>query len=126
MPKADIGQKIGCGAHLSGLIRTKTNQFNLQQAYTLDELSNTAPEELTKLLLPVDILVRNLGKINLSDSQYAKIKNGHHVPLEHTYVVSGNLLFNQSTLYYNNIFLGVATIEEQIIKPLRLCNTLNL
>ncbi len=25
----DIGQKIGCGAHLSGLIRTKTNQFNL-------------------------------------------------------------------------------------------------
>jgi tRNA pseudouridine55 synthase len=118
----DIGKKLGCGAHLSALVRTKTNQFKLQQAYTLDELSNMAHEELIKLLLPVDILVSHLDKIDLSDMQYAKIKNGNPVSC---HCEPGNAgQSNLSRLYYNDIFLGVATItEDQMIKPLRLCNT---
>jgi len=47
----DIGQKLGCGAHLSGLVRTKTNHFNIQQSKTLEELSNIEPNELINLLL---------------------------------------------------------------------------
>jgi tRNA pseudouridine55 synthase len=133
----DIGQKLGCGAHLSALVRTKTNHFNLQQAKTLEELSSILPSELTNLLLPTDILVGHLGKIKLSDAQYAKIKNGHPAPYyshenchcEPTHACAqsrhGNL--HQFRLYYNNIFLGVAIItEDHLIKPIRLCNTANL
>ena len=49
----DIGQKLGCGAHLSGLTRIKTNHFNILQSNTLDELSNIIPDELMSLLLPL-------------------------------------------------------------------------
>jgi tRNA pseudouridine55 synthase len=32
----DLGQKWGCGAYLSGLIRTRSGNFTLQGAYTMD------------------------------------------------------------------------------------------
>jgi tRNA pseudouridine55 synthase len=146
----DIGQKLGCGAHLSGLVRTKTNHFNLQQAYTLDELANKVIKDLVKLLLPVDALVSHLDKIELSDAQYAKIKNGNpcellyypltgcnpreHSPVGQTRLGGGNSYHQdddktgyscqKSRIYYNSIFLGVAMITENgMVKPLRLCNT---
>ena len=36
----DIGQKLGCGAHLSRLRRTKSGRFNLDKAVTASELKN--------------------------------------------------------------------------------------
>ena len=32
----DLGQKCGCGAYLSGLQRTRSGAFTLQEAYTMD------------------------------------------------------------------------------------------
>jgi len=113
----DIGQKLGCGAHLSGLVRTKTNHFNIQQSKTLEELSNIEPNELINLLLPTDILVGYLVKIELSEVQYAKIKNGHSC--EQAIMRSETDLVR---LYYDNVFLGIAKNEANgIIKPIRLC-----
>lgn len=116
----DIGQKLGCGAHLSGLLRTKTNHFNIQQAKSLEELLDIVPEELMNALLPTDILVGHLGKIELSDTQYEKIKNGHPCLL-----LTENEALPLVRLYRNNIFLGIATSENHNIKPIRLCNTVN-
>lgn len=116
----DIGQKLGCGAHLSGLTRTKTNHFNLGHAKTLDSLLNSTHEELMNILLPTDILINHLDKIELSDTQYAKIKNGHSFELS-----TANKGISPIRLYYNDMFLGLATIiEDKLVKPLRLCNTL--
>jgi len=42
----DIGQDLGCGAHLSALRRTKSGRFDLSRAITIDELKNTPREEL--------------------------------------------------------------------------------
>jgi len=36
----EIGAKIGCGAHLSSLRRTKSGKFNIDGAITFDELKN--------------------------------------------------------------------------------------
>lgn len=36
----DIGDKLGCGAHLSALRRTKSGKFNLQRSVTFDELKH--------------------------------------------------------------------------------------
>lgn len=116
----DIGQKLGCGAHLSGLVRTKTNHFYIQQSKTMEELSIIAPEKLVNLLLPADVLVGHLGKIELSDAQYAEIKYGHPCKLADT-----NEVIYPIRLYYGNMFLGIATIDNQFIKPIRLCNTAN-
>lgn len=47
----DIGAKLGCGAHLSALRRTRSGKFTLQRAVTVDELKNGPREELLKAMV---------------------------------------------------------------------------
>lgn len=49
----DLGQKIGCGAHLSKLRRTATGRFTISQCLTLDEIQALPLPEIEKRLLPV-------------------------------------------------------------------------
>jgi tRNA pseudouridine55 synthase len=49
----DLGQKLGCGAHLKALRRTATDKFNLAQALTLDEIEALPLHEIEKRLIPV-------------------------------------------------------------------------
>ena len=42
----DIGDKLGCGGHLSALRRTRSGKFTLDRAVTVHDLKNTSREEL--------------------------------------------------------------------------------
>jgi len=115
----DIGQKLGCGAHLIGLTRTKTNKFNQSQAITLDELSSLSTEELQSQLLPVDILVEHLSKLILSDEQFGKVKYGHAF----LYVAVAEYENQFVRLYYNEAFLGLGTANKNQVNIVRLVDT---
>jgi tRNA pseudouridine55 synthase len=50
-----LGQKLGCGAHLSALRRTATDKFHVSQALTLDQIQGmTLPEIEKRLIAPRD------------------------------------------------------------------------
>ncbi len=49
----DLGQKIGCGAHLSSLRRTATGKFTISQCLTLEQIQALPTLELEKRLVPV-------------------------------------------------------------------------
>jgi tRNA pseudouridine55 synthase len=49
----DLGQKLGCGAHLSALRRTASGKFNLSQGLTLAEIQELPLPEIEKRLIPV-------------------------------------------------------------------------
>jgi tRNA pseudouridine55 synthase len=49
----DLGQRLGCGAHLSALRRTATDKFNIGQALTLDQIEALSISEIEKRLIPV-------------------------------------------------------------------------
>jgi tRNA pseudouridine55 synthase len=49
----DLGQKLGCGAHLSALRRTATDRFNISQALTLDAIEALPIPEIERRLIPV-------------------------------------------------------------------------
>lgn len=49
----DLGQKLGCGAHLSALRRTATDQFNVAEALTLDEIQKLSLPEIEQRLIPI-------------------------------------------------------------------------
>ncbi len=53
----DIGEALGCGAHLSALSRTAAGEFALADALTLDALEERSESERDAALLPVDALV---------------------------------------------------------------------
>jgi len=49
----DLGQKLGCGAHLSALRRTATDRFHVAQALTLEQIEALPLPELGARLIPV-------------------------------------------------------------------------
>ena len=49
----DLGQKLGCGAHLSALRRTGSGQFTIAQCTPLDTLETLSLAEIEKRLIPV-------------------------------------------------------------------------
>jgi tRNA pseudouridine55 synthase len=49
----DLGNKLGCGAHLSALRRTVSGQFTLKQCLTLDEIEAMNLPDIEKRLIPI-------------------------------------------------------------------------
>jgi tRNA pseudouridine55 synthase len=49
----DLGQKLGCGAHLSALRRTGSGQFKIDQCLPLDEIEKLSLPEIEKRLIPI-------------------------------------------------------------------------
>lgn len=49
----DLGIKIGCGAHLSKLVRTATDKFRLEEALPLEEILGLEINQIEKRLIPV-------------------------------------------------------------------------
>lgn len=52
----DIGRALGCGAHLSALRRTRSGQFTLDRAVTVDALKTAPREELLRAMLSLQEL----------------------------------------------------------------------
>jgi len=50
---ADLGQKLGCGAHLSALRRTGSGKFTIGQCLPLDQIEALSVPEIQKRLIPV-------------------------------------------------------------------------
>ena len=72
---ADIGEKLGCGAAMSSLIRVRTGNFTLENAVTIEELENMTFEERVALPLPTVKLFEDLRSISVNDF-YAKLIKG--------------------------------------------------
>ncbi|MBI5771695.1 MAG: tRNA pseudouridine(55) synthase TruB [Verrucomicrobia bacterium] len=53
----DLGQKIGCGAHLAGLRRTATEKFSLRDALTMEQIQALSLPEIEQRLIPVRSVV---------------------------------------------------------------------
>lgn len=49
----DLGQKLGCGAHLAALRRTATDKFNVSQALTIEQIEAMPIPEIERHLIPV-------------------------------------------------------------------------
>jgi len=68
----DIGERLGCGAHVAELVRTKAGPFELSQCLALDDLIRLQEEKgaaaLDEYLLPVDTALQDLPLVKLSTS----------------------------------------------------------
>ena len=54
----DFGEKLGCGAHLIRLCRTKIGDLSVENSLTMDEILNMGAEDLKKhILCPGEILL---------------------------------------------------------------------
>jgi tRNA pseudouridine55 synthase len=57
----DIGETLGCGAHLKVLRRTKSGRFAVDRAITVDEIKNVPREEIVSRMLTLPEVSRMRG-----------------------------------------------------------------
>ena len=75
----DIGHALGCGAHLKGLERTQTGNFQLTEALTIEALEAMDSISREKVLLPIDALLEGLPSIELTSAETELIKKGQSI-----------------------------------------------
>jgi tRNA pseudouridine55 synthase len=78
----DLGQKLGCGAHLLSLRRTQAAEFTLEDAHTLTDIEAAAAGgRATELLIHSRKLLPQMPSITANDDQLALIRCGRTVNL---------------------------------------------
>ncbi|HLF01683.1 MAG TPA: tRNA pseudouridine(55) synthase TruB [Anaerolineales bacterium] len=77
----DLGQALGCGGHVTGLTRTATGPFKIEDAVPLGELQNLKPLGFLKLLKPTDHALLEWPEVKLDAEGANRIQHGNPVPL---------------------------------------------
>lgn len=72
----DMGEYLGCGAHLIGLRRTASGGVTLDGAITLEALQAMSEPERDALLKPADVLLSDWPEITLVESEAARFLTG--------------------------------------------------
>ncbi len=81
----DVGQVLGCGAHLRALTRTAAGHFTLAQSLTLEALLPLAQAgRLNEVLLPPQAALTGLPAVTLTAEQEAAARQGQTFPLSVT------------------------------------------
>jgi len=76
----DLGEMLGCGAHLTGLRRTGVGDFDLAASLTLAEVEALPFEGLLRRLLPVDAMIAALPVATITALEAPRFLNGQPVP----------------------------------------------
>ncbi len=90
----DMGQQLGCGAHLVALRRYAVGNYTDQRPVTLDELESLRRTDngsaLDQQLLALDSGLTHLPRLDLSDNEARRLRNG--LRLEQAGLVGGELM----------------------------------
>ena len=72
----DIGEALGCGAHLTALRRIATGQFSQGQAVTLDALQAMTQAQRMARLMPLDSLLESHAVVTLDTDNAGRFLSG--------------------------------------------------
>ena len=119
----DIGKKLGCGAHIDSLRRTRVGELCVENAVTMDALqtlrNNEAFESLDHLLKPTELMLSDWPLLTLSSDSAFYIKQGQPVFIPGA-PTNGLVGLKEK----EGMFLGLGEImDDGRVAPRRLVNT---
>lgn len=86
----DLGQALGCGAHVKSLRRTHIKEISVAQAHSLESIKE---QPLEAVLLPIDSLLGGFPRLTISDVQATSLLQGRMTS-------AGSLSTNGITRFY--------------------------
>lgn len=96
----DIGTYLGTVATVKTLRRLQAGDFKIDDAYTLEQLSNMDDKTLLNCLLPVDTPLTSIPEVNLSEEQTKAIFHGQSIDTKYS-------LKGRVRMYNQQYFLGL-------------------
>ena len=109
----DLGELLGCGAHVIYLRRLQVSNYPVDKMISLDELQNISEKE--PLLMPVDSPLQASRKVVLSESQGKDILLGRTVTVESSVPVETLV-----RIYMEQQFIGAGSQILNKLSPKRL------
>jgi len=95
----DLGQILGCGGHISKLVRISSGNFNLKDSFQLEKIMELTLEgKIEEFLLPLKTLLPEIPKVIVKNTGLTLVKNG-------------NMIFPENILKVSS--LGLSTIESK-------------
>lgn len=103
-----LGQLLGCGAHVSRLHRTQHGPFRLDQC-VVDE--DSSAESLKAALLPTDAMILDWPRVNLNGESVERFLHGNPA----SYIENDTEQNRQLRVYdlENNRFIGIGRLNER-------------
>lgn len=125
----DIGEALGCYGCMKSLLRTKVDQFTLDQALTLGEIEQLVQSEQLDFVASVDSVFLKYPKGIAKETSQKLLYNGNRIPAQMVDLMkeqeSGNSLEDEEAkirMYdWNNRFIGIYRLTgQQDWKPVKL------
>ena len=96
----DMGESAGCGAYLSGLVRTAVGPYHLDEALTTDQVAENVEKGCTReIMWPMDSALQQYPAIEMDNQQVEALKNGQELYPDETGLLSGLPLDKPIRLY---------------------------
>jgi tRNA pseudouridine55 synthase len=103
----DMGQFLGCGAHLERLCRTRSGSFSLSSALSIDEVG----DRWESALIPVDKLLLEFPAMQLDETQAEAVSHGNRI------VVESDPGHELCRLFHSGHLLAIGRVGGDYISP---------
>lgn len=116
----DLGEVLGCGAHLVALRRTQVGSLTLDGAVTLEALEAASEDQRAALLAPVDALLQTLPRVELGAEDSRRFLHGQRLPLRLSLPNAEQVRVYGACGEAGTSLLGVAAWQDGVLRPERL------
>lgn len=107
----DIGKKLGCGAVLTVLRRTRANGMSVENAVTVEQLEAAAANgKLDSLVISVEKALESYPSVQVTEAQAKRFSNGGELDLNR--IKCPKMLGYYRVYDHNEKFLGLGEIAD--------------
>ena len=103
----DLGEAVGCGAHLENLRRTRSGIFQLEGSTSIEDLE----QDWEQAFHPMEQLFPEMPQIELDPIRSNRVRHGGEIPVESEVAEGWCLLLHEERL------IAVGKVERDRIKP---------
>lgn len=104
----DLGQKLGCGAHMKTLLREKAAGLDIKDSYKISELQEMMDKNDLSFLKPTDEAISFMERVNIHKNALKKLENGNPIPK----TFADKTVEGFVRIYCDNIFFGIGVLKD--------------
>ena len=117
---ADVGEALGCGAHVEALARTRVGALRVEDAVPWAVIQEGNASVLAAGVGPPDRAVTHLPVVDLSPDASRRLAHGQAVALPELGAVDAPAMPTPCRVYSAGSFLGIGELSSQGLRSLRL------
>ena len=116
----DIGEKLGCGACMKSLSRTRVGRFYIDDSYTINQIAAlNLKGELSSIVAPVDSMF-DYPRIQINKEYDKMLYNGNLLPLSAGKALDVGLADKVRIYNESGEFIGIYSMDDSGYKPVKI------